>query len=80
MIETTKDLVERFSAYTGYTQSDEITLFIPSLKDVTVDNRKKKGKNGHKLHKRIRDDWTHGFSGRVQKNVKSYCRIHYFKI
>ena len=28
---TTKDLVDRFQAYTGYTQSDEITLFIPSL-------------------------------------------------
>lgn len=64
MIETTKDLVERFNAYSAYTQSDEITLFIPSLKDVTVDNRKKPT---HKLHKRIRDDWTHQFSGRVQK-------------
>lgn len=64
MIETTKDLVERFNAYTAYTQSDEITLFFPSLKDVTVDDRKKPT---HKLHKRIRDDWTHQFSGRVQK-------------
>lgn len=64
MIETTKDLVERFDAYTGYTQSDEISLFLPSLKDVTVDNRKKKT---HKLHKRVRDDWTHSFGGRVQK-------------
>ena len=64
MIETAKDLTERFSAYSAYTQSDEITLFIPSLKDVTVDNRKKPT---HKLHKRVRDDWTHQFSGRVQK-------------
>ena len=31
MILSTKDLVDRFQAYTGYTQSDEITLFIPSL-------------------------------------------------
>ena len=31
MIATTADLVERFGAYTGYTQSDEITLFIPSM-------------------------------------------------
>lgn len=64
MIKTTEDLVERFNAYTGYTQSDEITLVLPSLKDVTVDNRKKAT---HKLHMRIREDWTHQFSGRVQK-------------
>jgi tRNA(His) guanylyltransferase len=64
MVETTKDLVERFDAYTGYCQSDEITIFFPSLKDVTVDNRKKKT---HKIHKRIRDDWEHSFGGRVQK-------------
>lgn len=31
MVETTKDLVERFQAYTGYTQSDEISLYIPKL-------------------------------------------------
>ena len=66
MIETTKDLVERFDAYTGYTQSDEITLFLPTLKDVTVDNRKKKT---HKVHKRIREDWEHSFGGRTQKIV-----------
>ena len=64
MIETTKDLVERFGAYTGYTQSDEITIFLPSLKDVTVDTRKKKT---HKVHKRIREDWEHSFGGRTQK-------------
>jgi tRNA(His) guanylyltransferase len=68
MVETTKDLVERFNAYTGYTQSDEITLFIPSLKDVSIeaDTSKKKNRQ-HKDQKRIREDWTHGFSGRVQK-------------
>jgi tRNA(His) 5'-end guanylyltransferase len=33
MINTTKDLVERFGASTGYTQSDEITLIIPEVKD-----------------------------------------------
>ena len=66
MVETTKDLVERFDAYTGYCQSDEITLLLPSLKDVTVDNRKKKT---HSIHKRIRDDWEHSFGGRVQKIV-----------
>lgn len=64
MIKATWDAVERFNAYIGYTQSDEITLFIPTLKDVTVDNRKKKT---HKLHKRIRSDWEHQFSGRTQK-------------
>lgn len=66
MIETTKDLVERFGAYTGYTQSDEITLFLPSLKDITVDDRKKPT---HKIHKRVRDEWTHIMNGRVQKIV-----------
>jgi tRNA(His) 5'-end guanylyltransferase len=66
MIETTKDLLERFDAYTGYTQSDEITLFLPSLKDLTVDNRKKKT---HKLQKRIKEDWEHIFNARVQKIV-----------
>lgn len=63
---TTIDLVDEFKAVTGYTQSDEITLVIPSLKDVTVDNRKKKT---HKVHKRIRDDWEHTHGGRVQKMV-----------
>lgn len=36
MVETTKDLLERFGAYTAFTQSDEITLFIPSLWDNDV--------------------------------------------
>ena len=31
MKNVTMDLVSRFNAFTGYTQSDEITLFIPSL-------------------------------------------------
>ena len=31
MIETTKDLVREFGAVTGYTQSDEISLVIPSI-------------------------------------------------
>jgi len=33
MIETTKDLHNRFNAYTSFTQSDEITLYLPVLKD-----------------------------------------------
>lgn len=33
MIETTKDLHDRFNAYSSYTQSDEITLYLPVLKD-----------------------------------------------
>lgn len=33
MIQTTKDLHERFNCYSSFTQSDEITLFIPALKD-----------------------------------------------
>lgn len=77
MVKTTEDLVDRFDAYTGYTQSDEITLFLPSLKDITVDDRKKKT---HKLHKRIRDDWQHSFSGRTQKIaslVAAYTTIRF---
>lgn len=64
MQEATKDALQRFDAYSAYTQSDEITLFIPSLKDLTVDNREKKS---HKLHKRIREDYQHIFSGRTHK-------------
>lgn len=63
---TTIDLVDEYKAVTGYTQSDEITLILPSLKDVTIDNRKS---YKHKIHKRIRDDWEHTFGGRVQKMV-----------
>lgn len=55
MVRTTEDLLDRFSAYAAYTQSDEITLYIPSLKDVSNE------------HQRIRDNWTHQFSGRTQK-------------
>ena len=52
---TTMDLLEEFNAYTGYTQSDEITLVIPSL--MTTD--KHKGQNT--------PNWKHSYSGRVQK-------------
>ena len=64
MVLTTIDLLEEFNAVTSYTQSDEITLIIPSLKDITVDNRES---HKHKIHKRIREDWKHEYSGRVQK-------------
>ena len=33
MISTTRDLHDRFNCYSSFTQSDEITLFIPVLKD-----------------------------------------------
>lgn len=33
MVATTKDLHERFNCYSSFSQSDEITLFIPALKD-----------------------------------------------
>ena len=33
MISTTRDLHDRFNCYSSFTQSDEITLFIPALKD-----------------------------------------------
>lgn len=60
----TIDAFNRFNAYSAYTQSDEITLFIPSLKDLTVDDRKKKT---HKLHKRVREDYSNIFNGRTHK-------------
>jgi tRNA(His) 5'-end guanylyltransferase len=66
MEKTTFDLVNEFNAYTGYTQSDEITLFIPSLQDKTIDNCVKKS---HKLDVRVKSGWTHIYSGRVQKIV-----------
>ena len=33
MVATTRDLHNRFNCYTSFTQSDEIALFIPALKD-----------------------------------------------
>ena len=70
MVRTTEDLLERFSAYAAYTQSDEITLYIPSLKEVS---------NEHQI---IRDNWTHQFSGRTQKIsslVASYTTMRFNK-
>ena len=61
---TTKDLLEEFNAYTGYTQSDEITLVIPSL--MTVE--KHRGEN--------RPLWKHSYNGRIQKNEFFNCRIY----
>jgi len=55
MVLTTMDLVEEFQAYTGYTQSDEITLVLPSL----MSTAKHKGTN--------KPQWSHTHSGRVQK-------------
>jgi len=52
---TAQDLLTEFNAYTSYVQSDEITLVIPSL----MNTEKHKGTN--------KPQWTHGYSGRVQK-------------
>jgi len=57
MEETTKDLLDEFGAYTVYTQSDEITMILPSL----MNTDKHKGQN--------KPFWTHTHSGRVQKIV-----------
>lgn len=38
MVLTTKDLHERFNCYSSFTQSDEITLYIPVLKDSNGNN------------------------------------------
>jgi len=54
---TTIDLLEEFNASTSYTQSDEITLIIPTL----INTEKHKGTN--------KPLWKHGYSGRVQKMV-----------
>jgi tRNA(His) 5'-end guanylyltransferase len=63
---TTIDLVKEYGAYTGYTQSDEITLVLPSLEDNSIEMID--GKTGVKsTDKRIRKGWTHLFKGRSQK-------------
>ena len=70
MVRTTEDLLDRFSAYAAYSQSDEITLYIPSLKDISNE------------HQRIRDNWVHQFSGRTQKIaslVASYTTMRFNK-
>lgn len=54
------DLLDEFNAVTVYHQSDEITLIIPSLKD-------RREHQSNKTDKKIRKDWTHIHSGRVQK-------------
>ena len=54
---TTLDLVQEYQAVTGYTQSDEITLVIPSL----MNTERHKGTN--------KPLWEHQFGGRVQKMV-----------
>lgn len=64
---TTHDLVERFGAVTGYTQSDEITLVIPTLLIPKVDLVLKKPANLY--NEKRRNDWSHIFSGKVQKIV-----------
>ena len=51
MVSTAKDLHNRFNAYSSYSQSDEIALFIPSL----VSESKAKG------------FWEHQFGGRAHK-------------
>lgn len=75
MKRTTMDLVERFSAYTGYTQSDEITLFIPSL---ALLNEEKAERIGYK--DMVKQDIGHIFDGRVQKLASltaSYASIRF---
>jgi len=65
---TTIDLVEEFNAYTGFVQSDEITLILPSL--MTTD--KHKGQNAPK--------WGHTSGGRTQKLaslVSGFCTMSF---
>jgi len=67
---TTIDLVEEFTAYTGYTQSDEITLVLPSL----MNTDKHKGQNAPK--------WGHTSGGRTQKLaslVAGFCTMSFNK-
>ena len=56
MEQTTKDLVQEFQAVVGYTQSDEITLVIPSPKP----------KKEH-YNKLPSQDLKHAYNGRIQK-------------
>lgn len=64
---TTHDLVDRFDAVLGYTQSDEISLIIPTLLIPKVDLVLKNPSNLY--NEKRRESWTHIFSGRVQKIV-----------
>lgn len=68
MKNTTIDLVDRFGAVTGYTQSDEISLILPSL--LITSN----------ISEKSRMTWEHPFSGRVQKIcslVAAYTTIRF---
>jgi len=68
MIETSKALLKEFKASIVYTQSDEITLIVPSYQDQTEDNRKTKSdKKRNKVSKRISKKYDHNLGGRVQK-------------
>lgn len=51
MARTAEDLMQRFCAYSVYTQSDEFTIYIPSFQDGSKE----------------RENWTHTFSGRTHK-------------
>jgi len=70
MVQTTEALVEEFKVSTGYTQSDEITLIIPSYKNIIVDNRRTKSeKKRNSIEEKESKEWTHNLGGRVQKLV-----------
>jgi len=72
----TVKLVEEFNAYTGYTQSDEITLYIPSLTQL----RKVELKEETGFEKELRKDYQHIYNGRVQKIASlfaAYCSVKF---
>jgi len=68
MINATKDLVERFECSLGYTQSDEITLIIPSIDVMDRSTRKSLSKK-EKYNDLKLENWTHILGGREQKLV-----------
>lgn len=65
MIKTTEDLHNRFNSYSSFTQSDEITLFLPTLKN------EKTGK--------LIDHQFNGRTQKLASLVSSYCTVMFNK-
>jgi tRNA(His) guanylyltransferase len=76
MIQVSKDLMNEYNAYTIYTQSDEITLVLPSLKSKTIIN-------GDDVKETIiNKGWTHISGGRTQKLtslMSGFCTMSFNK-
>src|SRR5690606_2608120 len=84
MVNTSKDLLLKFNARTVYTQSDEITMIFPRLKQKKTDDEEKETKTDKKK-KKEEEEKVLPFSGRAQKIATlaaGYCsaRFNYWCI